>query len=301
MEKIIISIALVAAALMLFPNTADAAKIQLSGGGEMYYEDTGEGEPVILLHGYSLDRRMWNGQVKALSGKYRVIVPDMRGHGLSADPQAGYQFTYMDDVVALMDSLGIAKAHVVGLSMGGFIAGDMLGMCPERLLSCVMVSGETINSSGPSTPRTAKEKARLKASGDKVRKNLAAYRKRRINVLRGACCVWNDTVRDECTREVMEWGCWPAMNVTCRLYYACEAMSRLRANKPEVPSLIIYGDKEKTTDSRLLRYLPNSRQVIFEHCGHMVNLEYPAKFNETLLQWLEEVKIGQMAKKSTEP
>lgn len=266
----------------------NAKTIQFRGGGEMYYEEWGEGSPVILIHGHTLDRRMWNDQVEVLKGNYRVIVPDLRGYGLSSDPKEGFQFTHMDDIVALMDSLGIEKAHVVGLSMGGYIAGDMLGMCPERLLSCVMVSGVTCHSNGPSTPRSSKEKAKLKASGDKVRRDLAGYKARRIAVLRNACYVWNDFVRDECTREVMEWGCWTAMNVPGRIYYGVEAWAKLRANKPAVPSLVIWGDKECTSRSSILDLLPNGKQIVFKKCGHMVNLEYPDLFNNTLVEWLEQ-------------
>lgn len=283
-------LALSALALNFCALPAAADKIELNGGGTMYYEDTGEGAPVILLHGHTLDRRMWADQVEALQDAYRVIVPDLRGYGLSSDPKEGQQFTHMDDVVALMDSLHIQRAHVVGLSMGGFIAGDMLALCPERLLSCVMVSGETCSYTGPSHPRSAQEKAKLKASGDAVRRDIEGYKRRRIAVLKGACVVWNDHVCQACTEEVMDWGCWQAMNVPGRIYYGSEALAKLKQIKPEVPALIIYGDKERTSNSSLLNYLPNGRQVIFKHCGHMVNLEYPELFNETLLDWIAEVE-----------
>lgn len=283
---------LAAAVLSLSPVGARADSIQLQGGGTMYYEDLGEGAPILLLHGHTLDRRMWADQVAALKDCYRVIVPDLRGYGLSSDPKEGMQFTHMDDVVALMDSLGLPRAHVVGLSMGGFIAGDMIAMCPERLLTCVMVSGETCSYPGPSTPRSAKDKAKWKASGDAVRRDVNAYKRRRINTLKSVCAVWNDHVRTACTEEVMDWGCWQAMNVPGRIYYGSEARARLKATRPEVPALIIYGDKERTADSSLLAYLPNGRQVVFKHCGHMVNLEYPELFNETLLNWLADYEQG---------
>lgn len=284
--------ALLTFALLMGSAAASADSIQLQGGGTMYYEEVGEGAPVIFLHGHTLDRRMWADQVKALQDCYRVIVPDLRGYGLSSDPLPGYQFTHMDDVVALMDSLHIVKAHVVGLSMGGFIAGDMIAMCPERLLSCVMVSGETVGYPGPKTPRSAQDKAKWKASGDQVRRDVEAYKRRRVNTLRNACVVWNDYVKNACTEEVMAWGCWQAMNVPGRIYYGSEALAQLKARKPEVPALIIYGDKERTGKSALLPYLPNGRQIIFKKCGHMVNLEYPELFNTTLIDWLAEVEQG---------
>ena len=99
--------------------------IPIADGGVMYYEETGSGEPVLLLHGHTLDRRMWDGQVEYLKESFRLIVPDMRGYGKTTDPREGYQFTHMDDILTLMDSLHIEKAHVVGLSMGAYVAGDM--------------------------------------------------------------------------------------------------------------------------------------------------------------------------------
>ena len=60
----------------------------------MYYEEHGSGEPVLLLHGHTLDRRMWDGQVAVLQDRWRVIVPDLRGYGKTSDPAEGYQFTH---------------------------------------------------------------------------------------------------------------------------------------------------------------------------------------------------------------
>ena len=116
--------------------------MSLHDGARIYYEDEGEGEVVLLLHGHTLDRRMWAGQVKVLKDSFRVIVPDFRGYGLSSDPIEGVQFTYADDLIEMLDFLNISKVHVVGLSMGGYVAGDLLAMYPKRLLSCMMVAGE---------------------------------------------------------------------------------------------------------------------------------------------------------------
>lgn len=109
--------------------------------GRLYYEEQGAGTPLIFVHGHSLDRRMWREQVEAFKAHYRVIVYDARGYGRSSKQREDLRFTHCDDLVALMDALQIPKAHVVGLSMGGFIAGDLLAMYPERLLSVVLAEG----------------------------------------------------------------------------------------------------------------------------------------------------------------
>ena len=263
--------------------------VALKGGGQMYYEDTGRGEVVLFLHGHTLDRRMWDGQVAILKDRYRVVVPDLRGYGKTSDPQEGYQFTHADDVIALMDSLGIEKAHVVGLSMGAYVAGDLVALFPERLLSCVMVSGETMAFTGPGKPRTAKEIASRKRDIAKVKANVDAYKRRRVNGLLGACHPANhDKIRAELTREIMDWGAWQALHVTARVYYGEQAWQRLVKEKSQVPSLIIYGESERVSKGHSLPYLPNGRLEVFKKCGHMVNLEQPELFNELLVKWLEE-------------
>ena len=266
--------------------------VTFKGGGQMYYEDTGSGEVVLFLHGHTLDRRMWNGQVALLKDSYRVVVPDLRGYGKSADPQEGYQFTHADDVIALMDSLGIEKAHVVGLSMGAYVAGDLVALFPDRLLSCVMVSGETCAFTGPGKPRPAKEVAQRKRDIAKVKANVEAYKRRRVNGLLGACHPANhEKIRAELTREIMDWGAWQALHVTTRVYYGEQAWAKLRANKSDVPSLIVYGESERVSKGYSLPYLPNGRLEVFKQCGHMVNLEQPEKFNALLVKWLADHSV----------
>jgi pimeloyl-ACP methyl ester carboxylesterase len=86
-------------------------------GIHLYYELTGQGPAVTFLHGFTLDGRMWADQVPVFAQQYRVLVPDLRGFGRSQaldtpHPQAA-------DVAQLLRTLGIARTHVVGLSMGG--------------------------------------------------------------------------------------------------------------------------------------------------------------------------------------
>lgn len=263
-------------------------KIQFKGGGEMYYEEYGEGEPVIFVHGHTLDRRMWDSQVELLKDKYHIIVPDMRGYGLSSDPTDGYQFTHADDILALMDSLGIEKAHIVGLSMGGYAAGDIIALHPERLLSCVMVSGEPCVFTGPSHPRTEKEKEQQRINIRSVKKDVNAYKRRRINSLMLSCHPNNrEKIKESVSQQITEWRAWSALHVTGRVYYGTDGWTSLRRNRPNVPAIIIYGEMEKS-DCRALEYLPNGKKVVIENCGHMVNMEKPEEFNTILTEWLEE-------------
>lgn len=288
--RLIKCLAIIAMSLFSLIPAHSQSTIELKGGGTMYYQDTGgDKEVVLLLHGHTLDRRMWDGQVDVLKDKYRVVVPDLRGYGKSSDPPEGYQFTHADDAIALLDSLGIDKAHVVGLSMGAYAAGDLVAMFPSRLLSCVMVSGETCTFTGPNHPRTAKEIASRKRNIAKVKANVEAYKQRRVAGLLNACHPSNRAkVRDELSREIMDWGAWQALHVTARVYYGEQAWSRLKSHKSDVPSLIIYGDSERVSKGYSLPYLPNGKLEIFKQCGHMVNLEKPQEFNALLVKWLDD-------------
>jgi pimeloyl-ACP methyl ester carboxylesterase len=112
-----------------------------SKGVRIHYTDEGQGEPVILIHGFAANAD-WNWRAPGVLGAirdsgYRVIAPDMRGHGLSDKPETpeAYGGEMAEDIVRLMDHLGIAKAHVIGYSMGAFITLKLITLHPDRLLS----------------------------------------------------------------------------------------------------------------------------------------------------------------------
>ena len=107
----------------------------------LHYVERGEGQPVLLLHGFPLDHTIWEAQIEALSAHWRVIAPDLRGHGQS--PIWGGVFTMEDmaaDVAALLDELGIERAAWVGHSMGGYVAMAALRTLPERVAGVGMVA-----------------------------------------------------------------------------------------------------------------------------------------------------------------
>jgi 3-oxoadipate enol-lactonase len=99
----------------------------------LFFVDSGAGEPVVLLHAFPLDGRMWEMQARELAKRARVVVPDLRGFGRSkaAPPSSIEQMA--DDVVALLDTLAIAHATIVGLSMGGYVAMALTRRHPTRV------------------------------------------------------------------------------------------------------------------------------------------------------------------------
>jgi pimeloyl-ACP methyl ester carboxylesterase len=108
-----------------------------SGGAKLRYVDVGRGEPVVLIHGFAADLELnWirPGVLPALAKDFRVVALDCRGHGKSDKPHdaARYGTWMVRDVAALLDHLGIRRAHIVGYSMGGNIAAKFVTMYPDR-------------------------------------------------------------------------------------------------------------------------------------------------------------------------
>ncbi|MEU7433913.1 alpha/beta hydrolase [Streptomyces sioyaensis] len=105
---------------------------------DVFWLDTGAGQPLVLLHGGFVDHTMWDAQIPALAARYRVLAPDARGHGRSANATAPFRHT--DDLAALLRHLGTGPAILVGVSMGAGIAVDTALEHPE-LVRAVVVSG----------------------------------------------------------------------------------------------------------------------------------------------------------------
>ncbi|GMW02690.1 MAG: alpha/beta hydrolase [Candidatus Hydrogenedentota bacterium] len=113
-----------------------------SDGIRIHFTVEGEGEPLILIHGFAANADLnWRkpGVLQKLAKEYKVIAIDNRGHGLSEKPheESAYGLPFCEDVIRLMDHLGIPKAHVVGYSMGAFITLKLVTLHPDRVISAV--------------------------------------------------------------------------------------------------------------------------------------------------------------------
>ncbi len=286
---------LIISALLMGCSSYKSGLISVSGGGQLYYEERGNGEPMLLLHGHSLDRRMWDEQWKPLSKHYRVVRLDFRGYGRSSEQREDLQMTHVDDVLTLMDSLHIQKAHVVGLSMGAFVAGDMLAMYPERMLTCVMASGGIRNSKGPSEPMDSieslkrdQEIAALKEKG--IEKMKAEW----LEQLMSTGGSRREQMRRPLTKMIHDWTAWQPLHKEVRLFYGKEAWQRLKEHKAEkrldVPTLFLRGANElkgKRNNPAEMQYLSKGQFVMIDDCGHMLNMEQSEAFNRAVLQFLQ--------------
>jgi len=108
---------------------------------DLYYESYGKGFPVIFLHGFSLSHVIWEAIIPFLKAEARLILPDLRGHGNSPAPEGPYTMRMMaEDVLALMDKLGLDKAVWVGHSMGGYICQAAARDYQERLAGLAFIA-----------------------------------------------------------------------------------------------------------------------------------------------------------------
>lgn len=116
----------------------------------LYYEEHGKGPPLLLLHGLGSSGQDWEYVVPRIAAHHRVIVPDIRGHGRSDKPTGPYGIPlFAQDIAAFCDRLGISAVHVVGVSMGGMLAFELVVRRPDLVRSMVV-----INSGPDMVPRT---------------------------------------------------------------------------------------------------------------------------------------------------
>ena len=110
-------------------------------GIDMYYEEAGAGEPLLLIHGLGSSTRDWELQVPFFSSRYRVITIDLRGHGQTKDPGTPFSIRqFADDTMRLLETLDALPAHVVGLSLGGMVAFQIVVDHPDMVRSLTIVN-----------------------------------------------------------------------------------------------------------------------------------------------------------------
>jgi CubicO group peptidase (beta-lactamase class C family)/pimeloyl-ACP methyl ester carboxylesterase len=255
-------------------------------GGRLYYEDSGSGTPVIFLHGHSFDRRQWEPQARALERSHRVIRYDLCGYGRSSEPQEGQAFLHADDLRRFMDALGIRRAHLVGLSLGGFVVTDFIALFPGRALSATMAGGDLFDVPGPDEPWTVEALARRRADIAALRTaGIAPFKRRWLEDLVSHGGSGREALRQPLWRMIDEWQAWQPLHVEPRLLLGRAAPRRLADARPSMPVLIVRGDLEKM-DFAIKALLPQAEVVVIPDCGHVSNLEQAGAFTAALTRFL---------------
>jgi len=244
-------------------------------GIEIDYQDTGRGRPILLTHGHMSSRIAWNGQHQALADRYRVISWDIRGHGQTVSPDDPTQYSLeltIADVRALLGHLGIERAIIGGLSLGGYISLAFALGHPE------MVEALVICDSGPGyrndqaraqwNERAFARAAELETKGleslesrsREVRESRKRHRSARAlaHATRGILAQQGSTVID--------------------------GLPSIR-----VPTLVIVGDQDQpflAPCEYMAKKIPGARLETMAGAGHSSNLDQPDVFNRILLDFL---------------
>lgn len=247
------------------------------GGVNIYFEDHGSGPAVLLSHGYSATSQMWTGQVAALSDRYRVITWDMRGHGQTDspdDPGAYSEAATCDDMAAILTHLGIEKAVIGGLSLGGYMS-LAFNLAHPRMVNALMlfdtgpgyknpVGRDGWNQTAIQRAVTFEEKG-LEALGRGAEVRIAQHRSAQglAHAARGMLAQFDSRV--------------------------IESLPDIK-----VPTLVLVGDKDAPflggTDY-MANKIPGATKVVIEDAGHASNIDQPAAFNAAVLNFLAGLKL----------
>lgn len=254
----------------------------------IYYEIDGSGPPLVLLHGYALNSAMWEFQRPVLSRSHEVITVDLRGFGQSSCGKGWSSSMMAEDIIGMIKSLELTNVAILGFSMSGPVAFRIAYEMPDVVTKLIMVSSILPSSGRP----TAKKETELQ------QEELNIFRLRGVDAwaeeigLLSGPLVDNIFKRNPESRRL-----WERMisrhnpdyllcMMTARQATPSSVNWRAKLNEIRQPTLIIAGAQDSQfLDSAgyLHRNINNSRLDIISGAGHMVNLETPEEFNNTVL------------------
>ncbi len=268
-------------------------------GTRLYFEETGEGEPLLFVHEFAGDHRSWEPQLQFFSRRFRCVAYNARGYPPSDVPRDANDYDQArqaDDIAAVMDHLAIGSAHVVGLSMGAFATLHFGLRHPARARSLFLAS------IGSGAPKGAARDVFIKeahAAADILdtrgwdgMSDALSHGPTRIQLKEKSPRAWN------LFKAHLEEHSAEGSALTLRGYQAArpslnDLEDALRAL--EVPAMVAVGDEDAPCIDAsvwLKRVLPSSGLWIAPRTGHCMNLEEPADFNARVLDFITAVDQG---------
>ena len=267
-------------------------------GVKLYYEDSGAGRPILFIHEFSGDYRAWELQVRYFARRYRCITYNARGYPPSDVPDTVDKYSQrraIDDAVDVLDHLKIDKAHIVGLSMGGFAALNFGIHYPERALSLVVGAAGM----GAEPDKTAQFRQEVEIVAQRwetegAKKFAPIYgsgpgrEQLELKDPRG----FKEFI-DQLSEHSPKGAALTLRGVQARRPSPFELVAELE--KMVVPTLVIHGDEDRSclgTGAFLKRTIPSAGLMVFPKTGHTINLEEPALFNFALQDFFTQVDSG---------
>ena len=253
------------------------------------YSDQGPADaPVIIfIHGFPLNKSMWDMQAEALKDNYRVIAYDIRGHG-NSDPGIDEFFIelFVNDLWQFMEKLGIGKAILCGLSLGGYIALNAVLKYPDRFDSLILNDTQCIADTSEIKENRCLAITRIMNDGveqyaDEIIENLFApesFARKKNEIIAVKEMIISTPKQSLCN----------TLRALAERKETCDRLPEIN-----IPVLIMVGKEDKITPIAAARQMHekilNSTLKIIQHAGHLSNLENPPEFNFQLVKFLERV------------
>jgi pimeloyl-ACP methyl ester carboxylesterase len=251
-------------------------------GARLWYEIAGNGPPLALIHGFTLDHRMWDDQFEAFAAHYRVLRYDLRGFGASSVPDGPYR--HEDDLAALLTQFGMERAGIVGLSLGGQIATDFTLAHPQMVTTLVVVDSVLGGHHwSPEWDAAVIPVWKAGRAGD-----IANAKSRWLDMGLFTPGRRDPAVGARLEQMVSDYSGWhwlhhdPVRGIEPP---AAEQLGRIAAR-----TLVVIGDEDLpdflAVADQLAREIPGAQKLVLPGTGHMANMEAPDTFNDAVRRFL---------------
>ena len=254
-------------------------RVTISNGQAIGYVEAGSSEAtaIVVLHGVGSDKSVWHPQLAHFGQTRRAIAFDYPGYGDSDPaPEGTTRDDYAAAILSAMDELGVERAHICGLSLGGVVAIAMHHAAPERCASLILADSFAVHPEG----RAIYERS-LAGSRD-----LAAMAEARVDVLLAQPA--DPDVRREVV-ETMSRIDPAAYRIGAEAVWLADQRDRVGAIR--VPTLVLVGDQDLVTpddlSNELVDLIPDARMQVIRGAGHLCNLEGPDEFNADVDRFIE--------------
>ena len=241
----------------------------------------GDGLPIVFLHGVGSDKSVWAPQLAHFGKSRRALAFDYPGYGESEFIEGATRDDYAASIFAALDALGVERAHVCGLSLGGVIALAMHSAAPSRTASLIIADSFAVHPDG--------QGIHDRSVGASRSMSMRAMAESRVGVLLGSAAT------DELRREVID--TMAAIDPDAfRLGAAAVwlADQRQRAADVSVPTLILVGDEDVVTppalSEELQRLVADAILEVIPSSGHLANAEQPERFNAAIDRFLRQIE-----------
>jgi pimeloyl-ACP methyl ester carboxylesterase len=245
-------------------------------GVAIHYEVHGNGEPLLLTHGFSSTSAMWQGQIDALAKDHRLVLWDMRGHGQSDypdDPKAYSEALTVGDMAAILDTIGAKRAIIGGLSLGGYMSLAFYHAHPERVRALLIID------TGPGFKKDDAREAWNRRAHDTADR----FEREGLEVLKAAS-------RERSTvshRNAKGLALAARGMLTQRDAKVMELLPDIK-----VPSLIVVGADDTpflAASDYMAAKIPGARKVVIPSAGHAVNIDQPQAFIDVVVPFLKDL------------